>query len=143
LHEWNAVRRFTTTFRTEEGENADIDRSPFGRYVDLWWAALCLGVRGDRKSTPAEWHTFVTGAVLNQEPWRVRQLELIALAEGGPKVLEEPGKVINIANQFAASGIGTLIDSMTGQTEPIWALTSLLQLLVEETVQGQNLGLPD
>ena len=135
LHEWDAVRRFTTTFRREDGENADIDRSPFGRYVDLWWTAMCLGVRAGAKSVPPKWHDFITGAVLNQDPWRVRQLELIALAEAGTKVLEDPGEVINIANQHAAAGIGTLIDTMTGQTEPIWALTDLLRSIVEETIQ--------
>ena len=81
-------------------------RSPFSRSVDLWWAALCLGIREGIKSTPSSWHDFVTGAVLNQDPWRIRHLELIALAEEGPKVLEEPGKVIDIANEYAATGIG-------------------------------------
>jgi len=134
-HEWEPVRRFTTTFRSEDGMSADIDRSPFNRYVDLWWAALGLGVREGRQSVPPRWHDFVTGAVLNQDPWRIRHLELIALAEEGPGVLEEPGKVIDIANKYAASGIAMLIDTMTGQTEPIWALTSLLRSLVEEILQ--------
>ena len=48
--EWEAVRRFTTTFRPEDGSAPDIDRSPFSRYVDLWWAGLILGVREDRRS---------------------------------------------------------------------------------------------
>ena len=130
-HEWDAVRRLTTTFRPDDGTRPDIDRSPFENYVDLWWAALCLGVREGRKSVPQRWHEFVTGVVLNQDPWRIRHLELVALAEEGPTVLDEPGKVITIANQYAATGIGVLIDTMTGQTEPIWALTSFLRSIVE------------
>jgi hypothetical protein len=137
-HEWEAVRRFTTTFRPEDGKQTDIDRSPFNRYVDLWWAALGLGVRGGRTSTPPKWHDFVTGAVLNQDPWRIRHLELIALAKEGPGVLDEPGRVIGIANGYAAAGIATLIDTMTGQTEPIWALTNFLRSLVEEPVEGST-----
>lgn len=133
-HEWEAVRRFTTTFRPEDGTSADIDRSPFGRYVDLWWAALCLGAMEGRQSTPPKWHDFVTGAVLNQDPWRIRCLELIGIAGNGPDVLEEPGRVIEIANRFAATGMPMLIDTMTGQTEPIWALTNFLRSLVQETV---------
>ena len=132
-YEWEAVRRFTTTFRPEGGGKPDIDRSPFNRYVDLWWAALCLGVREGRRSVPPNWHDFVTGAVLNQDPWRIRHLELIGLAEEGPGVLEDPGKVIGIANEYAATGMVTLIDTMTGKPEPIWDLTSLLRSLVEES----------
>jgi hypothetical protein len=137
-HEWDAVKRYTTTFRPEDGSTADIDRSPFARYVDLWWIALCLGVREGRKSVPAKWHTFVTGVVLNQEPWRIRHLELIALADEGPSVLDEPGKVIAIANGYAATGIPVLIDAMTGQTEPIWAVTSFLRSTVEGDGEGSG-----
>lgn len=134
-HEWDAVRRFTTTFRPEDGSETDIDRSPFDRYVDLWWTAVCLGKREGRLSTPPKWHDFVTGVVLSQDPWRIRQLELIAIAQKGPAVLDEPGKVITIANEYAATGIITLIDAMTGQTEPIWALTSLLRSAVESATK--------
>lgn len=134
-NEWESVRRYTTTFRSEDGSSTDIDRSPYSRYVDLWWAALCLGIREGIKSTPSSWHDFVTGAVFNQDPWRIRQLELIALAEEeNTKVLEEPGKVIDIANKYAATGIRMLVDTMTGQTEPIWALTGLLRSLAEEAL---------
>src|SRR3954447_14164262 len=101
-HEWDSVRRFTGTFRPEDGSAADPNRSPFTRYVDLWWAALCLGVREGRRTTPDKWHAFVTGVVFNQEPWRIRFLELIALAEAGPPVLEQPGEVISMANEYAA-----------------------------------------
>jgi hypothetical protein len=132
-HEWDAVRKFTTTFRPEDGSQSDIDRSPFERYVDLWWAAFCLGVREKRRSTPAKWHDFVTGVVLNQDPWRIRQIELIAVADEGPPILEQPGKVIAIANEYAATGIGVLLDRITGQTEPIWALTTFLREIVSET----------
>jgi hypothetical protein len=138
-NEWEAVRRYTSTFRKESGASSDIDQSPFDRYVDLWWTALCLGIREGIKSTPSSWHNFVTGVVLNQDPWRIRHLELIALAEEGDvKVLEEPGKVIDIANKYAATGIRLLVDTMTGQTEPIWALTGLLRSLAEEALPERD-----
>jgi hypothetical protein len=132
-HESDAVRRFTTTFRPEDGSKPDIDRSPFDRYVDLWWAALCVGVREGRRSVPSEWHDFVTGVVLNQDPWRIRQLELIALAEtGDPAILGESGKIISIANEYAATGTPILIDAMTGQTESIWAITTYFRSVVNQ-----------
>ena len=131
--EWDAVRRFTATFRREDGSQPNIDQSPFARYVDLWWAALILGVREGRRSRPNEWHDFTPAVVFNQDPWRIRQLELIALGEAdGTDVLDDPGEVIAIANEYAATGIGILIDRMTGQTEPIWAVTSLLRSLAEQ-----------
>jgi hypothetical protein len=137
LHEWEGVRRFTTTFRPEDGSKPDIDRSPFDRYVDLWWAALCVGVREGRLTKPVEWHDFVTGVVLNQDPWRIRELELIALAEAqDPAVLEEPGRVIAIANEYAATGIPVLLDAMTGQTEPIWAATKLFRSMTEDVLRA-------
>jgi len=132
MREWDAVRRFTSTFKPEDGSKADIDRTPFRRYVDLWWAALIIGVRNGRRSKPLEYHPFITGVVFNQDPWRIQQLELLALAEAGtPDILDEPGKVITMANEYAASGIGVLIEEMTGQTEPIWAVTKLFRSMAE------------
>jgi hypothetical protein len=140
-HEWENVRRFTTTFRTEGGAKPDIDKSPFNRYVDMWWAAFCLGVHDGRPTKPAEWHEFVTGVVLNQDPWRIRQLELVALAEvGDPSVLDQPGRIVSIANEYAATGIPILIDGMAGQTEPIWAVTQVLRATVERVPMQASHG---
>jgi hypothetical protein len=139
-HEWEAVRRYTTTFRAEDGSSAEIDESPFDRYVDLWWAAFCLGVRDGHKTVPARWHTFVTGVVLNQDPWRIRQLELVAMADEGPGVLEEPGRVVALANEYAATGITRLIDELTGRTEPVWALTNYLRSTVDEETEPSGEG---
>ena len=136
-HEWEAVRRFTTTFRPEDGSDPNIDQSPFNRYVDLWWAALIVGVREGRRSKPLEWHDFTPAVVFNQDPWRIRQLELLALAEAGnTDVLDDPGQVISMANEYAATGIGILIDQMTGQTEPIWAVTSLFRSMAEQELRS-------
>jgi hypothetical protein len=135
-HEWDSVRRFTSTFRSEDGSAPDPDRSPFTRYVDLWWAALCLGVREGRTTTPEKWHPFVTGVVFNQDPWRIRFLELVALGAKGPQVLEQPGDVITVANGLAATGIPLLVDVMTGQTEPIWAVTGMFRSTLEQLLDG-------
>src|SRR5260370_41859906 len=114
-YEWEAVRRFATTFRPEDGSDPNIDQSPFNRYVDLWWAALIVGVREGRKSKPLEWHDFTPAGVFNQDPWRIRQLELLALAEAGnTEVLDDPGQGISIANEYAATGMGDLVEQMTG-----------------------------
>jgi hypothetical protein len=140
-HEWEAVRRFTATFRAEDGAKPDIDQSPFDRYVDLWWAALILGIRAGTPTKPPEWHTFVTGVVFTQDPWRIRQLELLALAEARTTdILDDPGRVISIANEYAATGIRILLDQMTGQAEPIWAVTALFRDMVRQDLRNGGAG---
>ena len=68
LSEYDAVRRFTMTRTNDEGTK-DPDQSPFNRYVDLWWAALCIGAQENKRTTPAKWHTFVrAGEVFAVEP---------------------------------------------------------------------------
>ena len=129
----SGFKRYTSTFRPTDGSKTDIDRSPFDRYVDLWWAALSVGVSEGRQSTPQKWHDFVTGVVLGQDPWRIRALELIAIAETeNTEILDEPGQVIGIANGYAATGVPILLDAMTGQVDPIWAATAALRTRVEE-----------
>jgi hypothetical protein len=129
--EWDAIKKFTGTFRSDDsGEKTDIDKAPFRRYVDLWWAGMCLGVQENRRTKPNTWHTFVTGVVLTSDPWRILHLQLLAIAvNGDTKILKNPGEIITMANEFAATGIPTLVDAMTGQSEPIWGASQLLSEL--------------
>jgi hypothetical protein len=57
------------------------------------------------------------------------------VAEEGPGVLEEPGKIVALANEYAATGITKLIDELTGRTEPVWALTNFIRSVVEEQAE--------
>jgi hypothetical protein len=126
--EWDSVRRYTGTFREDSGAKADIDRAPFRRYVDLWWAGLCIGVQEGHRTRPERWHTFETGVRLGSDPWRIFHLELLAIGEtGGTEVLANPAEVVNMANEYAATGIPILVDAMTGQSSPIWAASQLLR----------------
>jgi len=123
-----SVQTYTMTFKGESGAAKDIDRSPFGRYVDLWWAAIGVGVGEGRMTAVDRPHKFVTGAVFNEDPWRIVHLELLAIAEtGGSEVLKSPGDVIEIANAYAATGIPLLIEELLRKTEPIWDVSNFLQ----------------
>lgn len=124
---WDAVRSLTSTFRDEGGERADIDSSPFRRYVDLWWLGLCIGVRRGVRTTPERWHTFTPGVVLSSDPWRILHLELLAVQTLGRESLAEPGKVIGMANDYAAAGLDELLGQLRGVAEPIWALTTFIK----------------
>jgi hypothetical protein len=121
------VRRFTGTFREEGRAEPNIDRSPFTNYIDMWWSAMCIGVREDRRTTPSEWHRFIDGNVLNSSPWRIAQLELLAIAIDGAEALRDPNKIALMASEFAATGISILVDVMTGTSEPIWAVSNFLK----------------
>jgi len=128
LSEYDAVRRFTMTRIGDEGAK-DPDQSPFDRYVDLWWAALCIGAQENKRTTPAKWHTFVrAGEVLPSNPWRIFQLELLGLGfTGSPEILRQPAALITLANELAATGLPLLIEVMVGKSIPIWAVTDFLK----------------
>ena len=112
-------------------------RRPFARQVDVWWAAICIGVRlgyrtklGDRDSRVK----FNTGAILNSDPWRVAHMELVALAQGGEAVLEHPYEVIEIANEYAATGLAWLTERLLGESVPTLTLMNQIdEMLVAST----------
>lgn len=128
LHE--EVRKFTDRFTPEEGQDADPDRTPFKRFVDLWWAGLAIGVADERRiESPTDgWHKFTDGVILQSDPWRVTQLQMLGLvwSEDAGK-LPEPNKIMARANEYAAHGIEVLLGIMVGKTEPIFHLSEALK----------------
>lgn len=131
-------QKYTSRFKSEEGEAKDIDRSPFSRYVDFWWAAIGVGVCEGRTSPIDEAHKFVTGVVLSEDPWRITHLELLAMAHtGSPEVLIRPGEVVEIANGYAATGIPLLVEKLLPKLEPIWDVSNYLkELALSQAVQS-------
>jgi len=101
------------------------DGKPFARQVDGWWVAMGVGVRqGQRLAlSPADKAVkFNTAAILTSDPWRITHLELLALSEEGPDVLDNPGRVVQIAGEYANAGFRWLLDQMTGEAEATLAL---------------------
>jgi hypothetical protein len=124
------VEKYTVRFRPEDGSPKDIDRSPFDLYVDFWWAALGVGVAEGRVSTTEDLKKFVTGVVLNQTPWRITHLELLAIAHtGSADVVGKPGEVIEIANGYAATGAPILVEILLKNSKPIWDVSNHLKKL--------------
>ena len=126
--EYEAVRRFTMT-RTDGEGTKDPDESPFNRYVDIWWAALCLGAQQNKRTNAEEWHTFVrAGEVLPSNPWRIFQLQLLGLGiTGSTEILRKPRELITLANELAATGLPLLIGEMEDTRIPIWSITDFLK----------------
>lgn len=125
------VKKYTLRFKADDGSAKDIDRSPFDRYVDFWWAAIGVGVCENRITATDDSEKFVTGAVLNGDPWRITHLELLAIAHtGSADVITRPGEVMDIANGYAATGVPILVDILHKKSEPIWDVSKHLKKLV-------------
>jgi hypothetical protein len=110
------------------------DTKPFARQVDIWWAAIGVGVQAGYRTPLPEKEKLVkfnTGAILGTDPWRITQLELLALSEEGEDVFEEPGRVVQIASEYAATGFPWLIEQMLGEAEPALALMNKLEEQLE------------
>ena len=45
---YERVTRFTMT--KQSGADRNRDNIPFERYVDIWWAALCIGIQEGRRT---------------------------------------------------------------------------------------------
>lgn len=99
---------------------SDADPRPFERQIDLWWAGLALGTHmGTRTPMPEKRVKFNTAAILNSDPWRISHLELLALAEEGPEVFDSPARVIEIASEYANTGLPWIVNALLGEAEPI------------------------
>lgn len=104
-------------------------RKPFQRQIDLWWCALCLGVKigqRTRLGPKAKLVKFNDGGILSSDPWRITHLELLALAEFGEEGLDNPSGTIQMASEYAATGARVIGETCMGAAEP--TLTLLTQL---------------
>ena len=96
-------------------------RKPFSRQVDLWWVALCLGIRAEYRTRlgPREGLVkFNDGGILASDPWRITHLELLALAELGEGGLGDPAATIQMASEYAATGLKAIGEMCVGAPEP-------------------------
>ncbi len=125
------VDRFCQT-QPAGGARPSPDHSPFERQVDFWFLAICLGARKGKRTPLQQPHKFATGEILSRDPYRIELLELLAISFlRDPWAIEEPRKVIDLANELAATGIPELVTMLTdGNAQPIWNLTDqMIELL--------------
>lgn len=108
------------------------DESPFQRYVDLWFLAVCLGARKGKRTKVEKPHRFIMGEILSKDPHRIELLELIAISfSGDPWIIDKPVSVIELANELAATGLPEVLGLLgDGSAKPIWNLTDGLLELV-------------
>jgi len=125
------VDRFCQT-QPAGGTRPSPDHSPFERQVDLWFSAVCLGARKGKTTPLGRHHAFIGGEILLRDPYRIELLELLAISfTGDPWVIEDPRKVIDLANELAATGLPEVIGMLAeGDAQPIWNMTDhLVELL--------------
>lgn len=122
------VERFTQT--RSDGGGSEPDSSPFPRYVDMWFLAVCLGAQMGKRTpvTREDSHRFIEGSIFQSDPWRVELLELLAIGfTGDPQVIKDPREVIHMANELAATGMPEVISMLQSSQDPaIWNLSSAL-----------------
>ena len=113
-----------------------IDESPFERYIDLWFAGLTLAA--SRGLAPADdTRDFVRSTnlvVLNQDPWRVQMIMLVAIAvEDEVEVIRQPGRMMSLANRLAAVGVPKVAEMLrSGDAEPIWNLSDEFEAMLND-----------
>jgi hypothetical protein len=128
--QWHeSYQRYT---RIGAGQSRDLDSAPFPRMVDMWWAALSIGVHlGQATPLGEDPAKFETGAIFNSDPWRITHLGLFALSVSGEEILDRPGEIIRLANTYAATGSDVLVTAMAGHAKPMKPLLARLRELCE------------
>ena len=122
---------------TQEGRNTGLGEAPFPRMVDMWFLALCLGAKQGNKEdlSGVKMHKFMDGTVLSSDPWRIDALMLLAIAlTDNTEIVAEPGKIINLANEYAAGGLPDVIDMLKdGDADAIYNLSDNLEYAIKNS----------
>ena len=108
----------------------------FPRLVDMWFLALCLGAKQGKKEdlSGVKMHKFMDGTVLSSDPWRIDALMLLAIGvTDDTEIVAEPGKIINLANEYAAGGLPDVIDMLRdGDADAIYNLSDNLEDVIKK-----------
>ena len=115
----------------QTGNSASIDRSPFPRMVDLWFAGFSMAA--GRKMKPIDLSrqgtsNFTPGAIFDRDSWRVQAVMLAAIAvDDSIEVVGDPNRMMAIANGLAAAGVPIVVEMLQeGDQEAIWNLSETL-----------------
>lgn len=109
------------------------ENAPFDRQIDFWYMALCLAFyKGLTPVKEKDTYNAITAEILSRNPYRITQLQMIALTVAGdPSVLLEPKKMLDICINLANAGIPVLV-SILSDTEatPLWNIYYELEDLI-------------
>ena len=113
------------------GARGSIDKCPFPRMIDFWFAALSIATREHLQPidlSGQETFKFHEGSVLDSDDaGRVQMIMLVAIAVAGDvKIVGEPRRMIAIANGLAAAGVPHIEEMLKGDQDAIWNLSDAL-----------------
>ena len=123
--------------QTQTVGKAKIDRVPFRRMVDFWFAGLSLAARKQLKPvdlSKEKTSQFITGEIFDgNDSWRIQIITLVAIAiEDNLEVLQDPRRMMDIANGLAAAGVPHIVKMLRdGDQDPIWNLSDALDELLK------------
>jgi hypothetical protein len=128
-------RRYSQT--TGATNVSEIDRKPFPRMVDFWFLALCVAVNKGLKPTALEskdTYKAVEGPQIASPEWRAHVLKLIALQQtGDPNIVNDPRKILEIANGLAFAGMPHLIEILQESPgEEVFAISDAFVKMIEQ-----------
>jgi len=112
---WQDVRRFSRTGGADEPGKGDPAEIPFNRYIDFWTLAACVGIGQNSfvSLEQGEKHRFITGSVLQGDLQRIELLMLLSIAHtGDPFIVNQPRKIVEIAEGYAAGGFPTILEML-------------------------------
>ena len=119
---------------TTTGGAGGVERSPFPRRVDLWFAGLSVaGHEGLRPVDLAGSDTFkfIEGSIFDRDSWRVQAVMLVAIAvDNDVEVVRDPHRVMAVANGMAAAGIPRVVEMLGGDQDAIWNVSEALEALL-------------
>ena len=115
----------------QTGARSSIDRSPFPRMVDLWFAGFSIAAGRSMKPVDLSGQNtsnFTPGAIFDRDSWRVQAVMLAAIAVADSvEVVGDPNRMMAIANGLAAAGVPIIVEMLQGgDQEAIWNLSEAL-----------------
>ncbi len=103
-----------------EGKRALPIHQPFRRNIDLWFFAIMLAVKKGVKPTAPSGKTYkaAEGVVIGSDEWRPTALILLAIATtGSADIVDAPGEMMRIANEYAHAGLPLLFSLLDERGE--------------------------
>ena len=107
------LRILSKTQGAEDTAKSGHESIPFDRYVDVWIAAMALGVANKAfvSVEDLDRQRFIMGSVFQRDLDRIELILLIAIAHtGDPYVVGEARKVLDIAEGYATAGLPLLTE---------------------------------
>ena len=117
-----------------------VERSPFPRKVDLWFAGLSLAalknlepINLKEMEKKKETVGIISGDIFNTDGWQAQAIMLVAIAaEDNLEVILNPRRMMDIANGLAAAGVPHIVKMLSdGPEKAIWNLSDAFEKLLQ------------